>query len=318
MKRVLILLASLVLFLTALQAQPVRETYLYAVKGEDSLFVDRHVDWSRVPGEKIPTMIYMYGGGWAFGSRGGRFTYLTDIGVQVISIDYRKGLTKYGYNPAPPEEMEKAIQMALDDLTDAMAFVLGKADDWKVDVDKVMLSGSSAGGITTLMSIYDICNGGPYSKKFPAGWMPAGYIGYAGGIINAEQDLHWNNKPCPMMFFHGSADFSVAFDVKRSESLNVFGPTYILAQLHEMEVPNWLYCEIDGDHVLSYKPFGGYNTHEIQTFVEKFVLQGLKLEMKTEEYNFEESSHLPGFKPVHSKNPDVEGIPNPNPPAKRP
>ena len=318
MKRIILILASFVLFLSALQAQPVRETYLYAVKGADSLFVDRHIDWSRVKGDKIPTMIYMYGGGWSYGSRGGRFTYLTDIGVQVISIDYRKGLTKYGYNPAPPEEMEKAIQMALDDLTDAMAFVLKQADAWKVDVDKVMLSGSSAGGITTLMSIYDICNGGPYSKKFPAGWMPAGYIGYAGGIINSEQDLHWNDKPCPMMFFHGSADFSVTFNVQRSETLNVFGPTYILAQLHEMEVPNWLYCEIDGDHVLSYKPFGGYNTHEIQTFVQKFVLQGLKLEMKTEEYNLEESSHLPGFKPVHSKNPDAEGMPNPNPPARRP
>ena len=318
MKRIILILSSLVLFLPTLQAQQVKEMYLYAVKGTDSLFVDRHIDLSRVKGDKIPTMIYMYGGGWAYGNRGGRFTYLTDIGVQVISIDYRKGLTKYGYNPAPPEEMEKAIQMALDDLTDAMAFVLSKADDWKVDVDKVMLSGSSAGGITTLMSIYDICNGGPFSKKFPAGWMPAGYIGYAGGIVNSEQDLHWNNKPCPMMFFHGSADFSVNFNVQRSESLNVFGPTYILAQLHEMEVPNWLYCEIDGDHVLSYKPFGGYNTHEIQTFVEKFVLQGLKLEMKTEEYNLEESSHLPGFKPVHSKNPNAEGMPNPNPPAKRP
>lgn len=229
MRRILLIISAFVLFQTALQAQQVKEMYLYAVKGTDSLFVDRHVDWSRVQGDKIPTMIYMYGGGWAYGNRGG-----------------------------------------------------------------------------------------PYSKKFPAGWMPAGYIGYAGGIVNSEQDLHWNKKPCPMMFFHGSADFSVAFNVQRSESLNVFGPTYILAQLHEMEVPNWLYCEIDGDHVLSYKPFGGYNTHEIQTFVEKFVLQGLKLEMKTEEYNLEESSHLPGFKPVHSKNPDAEGMPNPNPPAKRP
>jgi acetyl esterase/lipase len=160
-------------------------------------------------------MIYMYGGGWAFGGRGGDFSYLTDIGVQVISIDYRKGLTKYGYNPAPPEEMEKAIDMALDDLTDAMAFVLSRADEWKVDKDKVMLSGSSAGGITTLLSIYDICNDGPYSKKFPEGWMPAGYIGYAGAIINRQQELSWAKTPCPMMFFHGSADFTVTVDVQR-------------------------------------------------------------------------------------------------------
>lgn len=303
MKRIHLILSTLLLSVSTISAQPARETYLYAIKGSDTLYVDRHIDWSRTKGDKIPTMIYMYGGGWAYGSRGGQFNYLTDIGVQVISIDYRKGLTKYGYNPAPPEEMDKAIQMALDDLTDAMAFVLKKADEWKVDVNKVMLSGSSAGGITTLMSIYDICNDGPYSKKFPSGWMPAGYIGYAGGVVTYEKELTWKRKPCPMMFFHGSADFTVAFDVKRSdEAQNVFGPKYILAQLHEMEVPNYLYCEIDGDHVLSYKPFGGYNTHEIQTFVEKFVIQGLQLEMKTEEYNLIESSHLPGFQPVHSKN----------------
>lgn len=304
MKRFTLIVTSLLLFLSVMDAQPVRETYLYAVKGQDSLYVDRHIDLSRTKGDKIPTMIYMYGGGWAFGNRSGQFNYLTDIGVQVISIDYRKGLTKYGYNPAPPEEMDKAIQMALDDLTDAMAFVLKNADEWKVDREKVMLSGSSAGGITTLMAIYDICNDGPYSKKFPAGWMPGGYIGYAGAIITYEKDLTWKHKPCPMMFFHGSGDTTVAFDIKRSEAQNVFGPKYILAQLHEMEVPNYLYCEIDGDHVLSYKPFGGYNTHEIQTFVEKYVIQGLQLEMKTEEYNMIESSHLPGFKPIHSKNAD--------------
>ncbi len=308
MKRLIFLLSSLLLFLPALYAQRpqrsgVMETYLYAVKGTDSLFVDRHIDPARVTGDKIPTMIYMYGGGWAFGNRSGWFSYLTDIGVQVISIDYRKGLTEYGYEAAPPDKMEAAIDMALDDLTDAMAFVLAHAEQWKVDTEKVMLSGSSAGGITTLMAIYDICNGGPYSRKFPAGWKPAGYIGYAGAIINREKDLRWATKPCPMMFFHGSADTTVAFDVKRSDELNVFGPKYILAQIHEMEVPNWLYCETDADHVLSYKAYFGYNTHEIQTFVEKFVIQGLPLELRTEEYNFYEPSHLPQAKPVRSKNP---------------
>ena len=309
----LAIIAGLLLCLVGASAQPVRETYQFAIKGSDTLFVDRHYDPSRMAEGNTPLMIYMYGGGWAFGSRGGRFTYLTDIGVQVISIDYRKGLTEYGYSPAPPEKMEAAIEMALDDLTDAMVFVLKNAEAWKVDVNKIMLEGSSAGGITTLMAIYDICNDGPYSKKFPAGWMPAGYIGYAGAIINRQQDLKWAKKPCPMMFFHGSGDSTVTFNVQRSDALNVFGPTYILAQLHEMEVPNWLYCEIDGDHVLSYKPYSGYNTHEIQTFVEKFVIQGLELEMKTEEYNMVESSHLPGMKPVRSRNADAAAPANPNP-----
>lgn len=275
------------------------ETYLYAVKGSDSLFLDRHINPAKLDkSKKTPTMIYMFGGGWAYGSRGGRYNYLTEIGVQVISIDYRKALEKYGYSDvitSMPDTMSRAINIALDDLTDAMAYVIKHADEWNVDLEKVMLSGSSAGGITTLMSIYDICNSGPYSHKFPADFMPAGYIGYAGAIINEDKDLVWKKKPCPMMFFHGSGDTTVPYDMKRVNKLSVYGPQYILRQLHEMEVPNALYVEEDADHVLSYKPFSGYNTHEIQNFVQKFVIQGLKLEMKTVEYNMIEPSHLPGM-----------------------
>lgn len=307
MKRTAIIIAALLLFASSAVAQQSRpqrrgemETYLYAVKGNDTLYVDRHYDPEKIKPGKIPTMIYMYGGGWAFGSRRGNFSYLTDIGVQVFSIDYRKGLTKYGYNPSPEDEMYDAVHMALDDLTDAMAYVLAHAEEFNVDTGKVMLSGSSAGGINTLMAVYDICNDGPYSRKFPEGWMPAGYIGYAGGVMTDDTELVWKKKPCPMMFFHGSADTSVNIEkvVRPGRRNNMFGPKYIIPQLEEMDVPYWLYCEIDGDHVLSYKAFSGYNTNEIQTFVQKFVLQGLPLRMKTEEYNMVEPSHLPGTTPV--------------------
>jgi hypothetical protein len=77
--------------------------------------------------------------------------------------------------------------------------------------------------------------------------------------------------------------------------LTVFGPGYILEQLHEMEVPNWVYIEEGADHVISYKPFSGYNTAEIQTFVKKFAIQGLKLEIQTKEKNLVAPSKLPGF-----------------------
>ena len=89
MKKILLLLAVFAAFIPVASAQKVKEVRRYAIKGTDTLFVDRHVDLSKVKGGLIPTMIYMYGGGWAFGGRGGDFGYLTDIGVQVISIDYR-------------------------------------------------------------------------------------------------------------------------------------------------------------------------------------------------------------------------------------
>ena len=283
---------------TSAFSQIVKETHQYAIKGKDTLYVDRIFDPSVGAPENRPTMIYMYGGGWAFGNRGGDFRYLTDIGVQVVSIDYRKALTRYGYSNVigtMPDTMSYAIDVALQDLTDAIAFVLKNAKEWGVDTKKVMFSGSSAGAITTLHAIYDICNQGKYSKKFPADFMPAGYIAYAGAIINEETELKWNTKPCPMMFFHGSADMTVPLAKRNVNKLTVFGPEYILGQLHEMGIPNWVYIEEGADHVMSYKPFSGSNTGEIQTFVKKFVIQGLRLEMKTNEKNLVAPSKLPGF-----------------------
>jgi len=279
-------------------SQVVKETHRFAIKGKDTLYVDRIYDPAVAAPENRPTMIYMYGGGWAFGDRGGDFRYLTDIGVQVVSIDYRKALTRYGYSNVigtMPDTMSYAIDVALQDLTDAIAFVLSHSKEWAVDTQKVMLSGSSAGAVTTLHAIYDICNQGKYSKKFPDDFMPAGYIAYAGAMISEATDLKWNKKPCPMMFFHGSGDMVVPMSKRNVNKLTIFGPEYILNQLHQMEVPNWLYIEEGADHVISYKPFTGYNTAEIQTFITKFVIQGLKLEMYTKEKNMVAPSKLPGF-----------------------
>lgn len=280
------------LFSVCLSAQPVKETYTFAVKGQDELLLDRIYDPAKAGDGLMPTMIYMYGGGFAFGNRGGNFSYLTDIGVQVISIEYRKLLTATGYAPVAPEVMDKAQSTAQEDLTDAIAFALKHAEEWRIDTEKVMFSGSSAGAICTLMAIYDICNDGSYSRKLPSGFMPAGYIAYAGVIRNHEQALTWKKKPCPMMFFHGSKDTTLPIHSHISDEVSVFGPQYIVEQLKEMEVPYWLYIEDEADHVMSYKPFSGYSTAEIQTFIQKFVLMELPLQMETHEKNMVEPASL--------------------------
>lgn len=273
-------------------SRTVKETHLVAIKGTDTLYLDRIYDPETSGDGLMPTMIYMYGGGFAFGSRGGNFSYLTDIGVQVISVDYRKLLTKTGYAPVAPEVKENAQNTAIEDLTDAIAFSLKHAEEFRIDMDKVMFSGSSAGSICTMMALYDICNEGPHSKKYPEGFMPAGYIAYAGAIRNRESELKWKKKPCPMMFFHGTADTSLPIDTLFRDGISTFGPLYIVKQLKEMEVPYWLYIEEGADHVLSSKPFSGYNTKEIQTFIQKFVLQGLPLQMETHETNLSGPSSL--------------------------
>jgi len=292
MKKTIPFILTALLFSLCLPARTVKETFTFAVKGTDTLYLDRIYDPS-VAGEGLmPTMIYMYGGGFAYGNRGGNFSYLTDIGVQVISIEYRKLLAATGYAPVAPEVMDRAVDAALDDLTDAIAYSLSHAREFRIDTEKVMFSGSSAGAISTLMTIYDICNSGPLSKKFPQGFMPAGYIAYAGAIRNHEPALEWKKKPCPMMFFHGSEDTTLPVHSYITSDFSVFGPQYIVDQLKEMEVPYWLYIEDGADHVMSYKPFCGCNTEEIQTFVKKYVIQALPLQMETHERNMVSPSSL--------------------------
>lgn len=293
MKKLFLFLIAVSIFGNIISAETIKETYLVAIKGSDTLYLDRVYDPTKMADAPAPTMIYMYGGGFAFGNRGGNFKYLTDIGVQVISVDYRKLLTATGYAPVAPEVKEHAQNTAIEDLTDAIAYTLSHAKELNVDVTKVMFSGSSAGAICTMMALYDICNEGPHSKKYPSGFMPAGYIAYAGAIRNREAELTWKHKPCPMMFFHGTADTSLPVDTLFKDGISTFGPLYIVEQLKEMGVPYWLYIEEGADHVLSYKPFSGYNTNEIQTFIKKFVLQGLPLQMETREKNLVEASHLP-------------------------
>lgn len=292
MKKMILAAFAALLFSVSLSAQTVKETYVFATKGADTLYLDRIYDPAKAGDGLMPTMIYMYGGGFAFGNRGGDFSYLTDIGVQVISIEYRKLLAATGYAPVPTEKFDAAVDAALDDLTDAIAYSLDRADEFRIDTQKVMFSGSSAGAISTLMTIYDICNGGELSKKFPADFMPAGYIAYAGCIRNHEAELKWNRKPCPMMFFHGSKDTTIPITSAVNDEVSVFGPQYIVDQLKEMDVPYWLYVEDGADHVMSYKPFSGYNNEEIQAFVYKYVLLGLPLQMETHEKNMKEPSSL--------------------------
>lgn len=59
--------AALVCVLSA-QGQAVRQMYLYAVKGADSLYLDRYEAVPAVSGAR-PCMIFVFGGGFVDGTR---------------------------------------------------------------------------------------------------------------------------------------------------------------------------------------------------------------------------------------------------------
>ena len=84
--------AALVCVLSA-QGQAVRQMYLYAVKGADSLYLDRYEAVPAVSGAR-PCMIFVFGGGFVDGTRDDAryvpfFEYMAAKGITVVSIDYR-------------------------------------------------------------------------------------------------------------------------------------------------------------------------------------------------------------------------------------
>ena len=109
-------------------------TYLYAQKGEWSLFMDIHEPVKKntitESGQEKPTIIFMFGGGFIQGTRNDKsyekwFTQMKNDGYRIVSIDYRLGLRgakKVGI--AQVNLLDKAIHMAVEDLFTATNFII--------------------------------------------------------------------------------------------------------------------------------------------------------------------------------------------------
>ena len=91
MKKWWMVCAALVCVLSA-QGQAVRQMYLYAVKGADSLYLDRYEAVPAVSGAR-PCMIFVFGGGFVDGTRDDAryvpfFEYMAAKGITVVSITH--------------------------------------------------------------------------------------------------------------------------------------------------------------------------------------------------------------------------------------
>ena len=98
-----------------------------------------------------PAVVFMHGGGFKAGNkRGGRklALMLAARGYAVFSVNYR--LTG-GYHEA---ETQGQVFDAQEDFRAAIRFVRSKAEDYRLDTDKIVASGYSAGAITALQMTY--------------------------------------------------------------------------------------------------------------------------------------------------------------------
>ncbi|HUK34456.1 MAG TPA: alpha/beta hydrolase [Vicinamibacterales bacterium] len=87
-----------------------------------------------------PTVIYFHGGFWAAGTKEGSLMSLVpwmEMGWNVVNVEYR--LARVALAPA-----------AVEDCLCALRFIAAQAKTYNVDVNRIVLTGESAGGHLTL------------------------------------------------------------------------------------------------------------------------------------------------------------------------
>ncbi|MBN1181657.1 MAG: alpha/beta hydrolase [Bacteroidales bacterium] len=253
-----------------------RETLVYSVKEGKELHMDKYVDKSIAFSGKRPVMIYIHGGGFSKGSRINALQikyckHFATQGYVAFCMDYRLGI-KDGTQPSQ-EIILNAVKIACEDLFDATAFILKKADLWNIDEKKIIISGGSAGAITCLTAEYIICSDDPSVNRLPKDFNYGGVISHAGCVIVKLDTLTWKKAPCPMLLMHGSKDQLVTFESIKFPGVLYAGSNYIHKQFLKSNSPHWLYEETGADHIVALKPLQ-YNFAEIDAYTNKFVMKG--------------------------------------------
>jgi|BioPla2DNA2_1021312.scaffolds.fasta_scaffold04130_10 hypothetical protein len=304
MKKFLILCAVLITAWSInADAQPQRQaevvskadktTVEFVVRDSKPILMDIYQFKEQKTEGKRPVFIYSFGGAWAMGSRvdalcNPLYDHLCEKGWVCVAIDYRLGSARSrdgnrlitppeGYNP-----FQYSIDIGVEDIYAATTWLIEHADEYNIDPEKIVLSGSSAGAINSMNAEYYICSGHKIAKdNLPADFNYAGVVPMAGAVyLTGENDteLKWDKKPCPMCFFHGSTDPMVTFDMERNPNRHGFGPNYVSKQLYAMDVPYMLYEYFNGDHVMALLPLKWF-WNEIDSFLDRIVIDGQNIKV---------------------------------------
>ena len=257
-----------------------RETFLFAVKGTDSLYLDKYDD-PAFTGVK-PCVIFLFGGGFWTGWRSADgyvpfYHFLARQGYTVITPDYRllmKDVRGKKLELSPDEfgtVFLRAQDAATEDLFDATRYVLDHAGAWGIDPEMILTSGSSAGAITALNGEHQLCNRTPMAaERLPEDFDYAGVMAFAGAIFRDTQELQWARKPCPILMFHGNADEAVPYNGKTVGRFGYFGSKALAGEFRRMQTPYYFYAAENMNHDMAGTPMVELRP-AILDFLQRFV-----------------------------------------------
>ena len=283
MKKLSLLLA-LVLAAVGALAQTPAQTFEFARRDTCTLYLDVHQpspgSEMNFEGQPKPTILFVFGGGFIAGRRNDPFhdkwfKILNDNGYRVVSVDYRLGLKgqKMAFDlfhiKASAKKAKHAVDIGVEDVFSAISYLGEHASELGIDMDRIVLAGSSAGAMIALSSEWEICKG-----NGPKGFRAAGVMSFAGAIMSDSGSPSYPVEPCPHLLIHGTADQAVAYKKTAFGKWGVFGSDAIAKELTENGYPCCIYRYKDFSHAMAanYVP-----TWPLQKrFLEENVIKGVR------------------------------------------
>ncbi|QEC67303.1 alpha/beta hydrolase [Panacibacter ginsenosidivorans] len=201
-------------------------------KGQtEDLKLDVYLPPNRVAGAKYPLILWVHGGGFLVGDKESAKTFSSDMaarGFVTAPIDYRLGWTKSETNTCDGDSVQakEAFYRAQQDARAALRYLVANADKYSIDTNWIFIGGASAGGVTSLNLPY-------FTQEVADSYLGTALTSKL-GPLNADNSLTnsftikgimsmWGavgdlgiitrQNAVPTIFFHGTADAVVPFDI---------------------------------------------------------------------------------------------------------
>lgn len=260
-----------------------QKTYHFATRDTLNLYLDVYApaagSETTFEGHAKPTILFVFGGGFISGERNSKYLLpwyerLTQAGYGVVAIDYRLGMKGYKVEKGLSGALKASDQfllsqeMGVEDVCSAVNYLAEHPVG--VDVNNLVLAGSSAGAIIAVATEYHIVNGD--APELPVGFNFKGVMSFAGAVISTTGKPEFQAQPCPIVFFHGTADQAVAYEKYAYFGRGIWGSAYFDKQFDKKGYHHLIY-RFDGrtHDVASYMYF---LWDEEMNFLEQDVMQG--------------------------------------------
>ena len=251
----------------------------------DTLSLEMDLYFPSDDAESHPCIIFSYGGGFVNNNQRHieirrLCRQMADDGFLVVASNYRLGLQGVQFKgPASMvKPLEKAIQMAAEDVMKITRYVIDYAAELTADPQQIILVGSSAGAIASLQCDFERCNRTELAQRYlPEGFRYAGVMAFAGAIFSRIGLQYPHDTPAPTLFLHGTADQLVTYKKIKFFGTGFYGSDSIVRQFKDRHYAHKIIRFTDEGHTVAARYFANYD--QILWFYNNYIKQGKHYEI---------------------------------------